>query len=98
MEDYRGITLLNSIYKVYAMVVERRLGREMEEKELPDSQAGFRKGRGIVNRELQRERGGVFAFFVDLRVVFDSMDREKLWKALKEKGVSEGLRERLKEI
>lgn len=65
--------------------MERRLGREMEEKEmLPDNQAGFRKDRGIldniyvlnyvINRELQRKKEGVYAFFVDLRAA-DSVDR-----------------------
>lgn len=81
MENYRSVTLLNSIYarsKVYAMVVERRLKKEMEEREmLPDGQVEFRRGRGtinniyvlncVVNRELQQEGGGVYAFFVDLR-------------------------------
>lgn len=72
VEDYRGVTLLNTMYKVYTMV-ERRLEEEMEEKRmLPDSQAGFRRGRGtmdnvyvlncVVNKELQEERGEVDAF------------------------------------
>lgn len=35
---------------------------------------------------------------MDLRVAVDSVDRGKLWEALKERGVSEELRERLREI
>lgn len=72
VEDYRGVTLLNTMYKVYTMV-ERTLEEEMEEKRmLPYSQAGFRRGRGtmdnvyvlncVVNKELQEERGKVDAF------------------------------------
>lgn len=30
VEDYRGITLATSAYKVYAMVLRERLGREVE--------------------------------------------------------------------
>ncbi|KAH0816889.1 hypothetical protein GEV33_005903 [Tenebrio molitor] len=46
-ENYRGITLLNTGYKLYASVLSERMKREIEEKGvLPDSQAGFRKGRG----------------------------------------------------
>jgi hypothetical protein len=46
----RGITLLNTAYKVYAMIVEERLMKEMNERGvLPDGQAGFRKGRGTMD-------------------------------------------------
>ncbi|KAH0814154.1 hypothetical protein GEV33_008637 [Tenebrio molitor] len=48
--NYRGITLLNTAYKVYAMMVEERLMKEMNERgALPDGQAGFRKGRGTMD-------------------------------------------------
>lgn len=52
----------------------------------------------VVNRVLQRKRGRMYAFFVDHRTTFDSVDREKLWKALKEKGMSKKLRERIRKI
>jgi hypothetical protein len=45
-------TLLNTGYKLYASVLSERMKREIEEKGvLPDSQAGFRKGRGTVDNE-----------------------------------------------
>lgn len=31
VEDYKGITLTTSAYKIYAMVLGERLGREVEE-------------------------------------------------------------------
>ena len=50
IENYRGITLLNSACKVYAMVLTERLRKEIEDKEiLPESQAGFRKGRSTMD-------------------------------------------------
>jgi hypothetical protein len=50
VSNYRGITLLNTAYKVYAMIGEERLMKEMNERGvLPDRQAGFRKGRGTMD-------------------------------------------------
>jgi hypothetical protein len=46
-ENYLGITLLNTGYKLYPSVLSERMKREVEEKRMvPDSQAGFRKRRG----------------------------------------------------
>ena len=66
--------------------------------ELPDVQAGFRKGRGtrdqIANicwiikkaREFQKN-----IFFIDYIKVSDCMDHKKLWKILKEIGIPDTL-------
>ena len=66
--------------------------------ELPDVQAGFRKGRGprdqIANicwiiekaREFQKN-----ICFIDYVKTFDSMDQNKLWKILKEMGIPDHL-------
>ena len=64
-------------------------------RELPDVQAGFRKGRGtrdqITNihwiikkaREFQKN---IYFCFVDYAKAFDCMDHNKLWKIVKEMG------------
>jgi hypothetical protein len=64
--------------------------------ELPDVQAGFRKGRGtrdqIANihwimekaREFQKN---IYFCFIDYAKVFDCVDHNKLWKILKEMGI-----------
>ena len=66
--------------------------------ELPDIQAGFRKGRGtrdqIANicwiiekaREFQKN-----ICFIDYEKAFDSVDHNKLWKILKEMGIPDHL-------
>ena len=48
--NYRGIAIGNVIYKILAMVVNKRLLNEVEEKEiLPDTQNGFRRERSTVD-------------------------------------------------
>ena len=68
--------------------------------ELPDVQACFRKGRGtrdqIANirwiikkaREFQKN---IYFYIIDYAKAFDCMDHNKLWKILKEMGISEHL-------
>ena len=68
--------------------------------ELPDVQAGFRKARGtkdqIANilwiiekaREFQKN---IYFSFIDYAKVFDCVDHNKLWKALKEMGIPDHL-------
>ena len=67
--------------------------------ELPDVQAGFRKGRGkrdqIANIwwiiEKAREFRKTLFCFIDYAKAFDCVDHKKLWKILKEMGISEHL-------
>ena len=68
--------------------------------ELPDDQAGFRKGRGtidqIVNPRWIIEKAREFQInnylcFIDYAKAFDCVDHNKLWKILKEMGISDHL-------
>ena len=68
--------------------------------ELPDVQAGFRKGRGtrdqIANirwimekaREFQKT---IYFCFIDYAKAFNCVDQNKLWKILKETGIPDHL-------
>ena len=68
--------------------------------ELPDVQAGFRKGRRIRDqianihwiiekvREFQRN---IYFCFIDYAKDFDCVDHHKLWKILKEMGIPDHL-------
>ena len=68
-------------------------------RELPDVQAGFRKGRGtrdqiardqishwIIEKARESQRN-VYLCFSSYAKAFDCVDRNKLWKTLKEMGV-----------
>lgn len=52
----------------------------------------------LVNRQLERKGGMVVATFVDLKVAFDSVDREVLMESMKERGIREELRKRIEEV
>ena len=68
--------------------------------ELPDVQAGFRKGRGtkdqitnicqIIKRAREFQRN-IYFCFVDYAKAFDCVDHSKLWKILKEMGIPDHL-------
>ena len=69
-------------------------------RELPDIQAGFRKGRGIRGQianicwimEKAREFQKNICFcFIDYAKAFDCVDHKKLWKILKEMGIPDHL-------
>ena len=75
-------------------ILQARL-QQYVNRELPDVQAGFRKGRGtrdqIANirwiikkaREFQKN---IYFCFIDYTKAFDCVDHNKLWKILKEMG------------
>ena len=68
--------------------------------ELPDVQAGFRKGRGtrdqianirwIIEKAREVQKKHQFCF-IDYTKAFDCVDHNKLWKILKEMGIPENL-------
>ena len=68
--------------------------------ELPDVQAGFRKGRGTRDQisnilwimEKAREfQKNIYFCFIDYAKAFDCVDHNKLWKILKEMGMPDYL-------
>jgi len=49
VKNYRWITIMPTLYKIYAVVLER-LREEVEEKGLvPQNQTGFRRGMGAID-------------------------------------------------
>ena len=85
--------------KVMLKILQARIQQYMNQ-ELPDVQAGFRKGRGtrdqIANihwiieksREFQKN---IYFCFIDYAKAFDCVDHNKLWKILKEVGIPDHL-------
>ena len=90
--DYRTIALISHASKVMPKILQARLQQYVNH-ELPDVQAGFRKGRGTRDqidntrwimekaREFQKK---VCFCFIDYAKSFDCVGHNKLWKILRD--------------
>uniref|UniRef100_A0A4W2DAL6 RNA-directed DNA polymerase n=1 Tax=Bos indicus x Bos taurus TaxID=30522 RepID=A0A4W2DAL6_BOBOX len=97
--NYCTTALISHASKVMLKILQARL-QQYGNHELPDVQAGFRKGRGtrdqIANirwimekaREFQKN---IYFCFIDYAKAFDCVDHNKLWEILKEMGIPEHL-------
>ena len=93
------IALISHASKVMLKILQARL-QQYVNCELPDVQAGFRKGRGTRDltaniywiiekaREFQKN---IYFCFIDYAKAFECMDHNKLWKILKEMGIADHL-------
>ena len=93
------IALISHASKVMLKILQARLQQYMN-RELPDVQSGFRKGRGtrdqIANirwiiektREFQKN---IYFWLIDYAKAFDCVDHNKLRKILKEMGIPDRL-------
>ena len=97
-DNYRGISLLNIVSKLYSSVINERLSQFCEENDsIPESQAGFRKGYStidniftlqcLVQKYLTKQGGRFYTLFVDFSKAFDCVDRMKLLFVMLRKGV-----------
>ena len=81
--NYHTMALISNASKVMLTILQARLQQYMN-CELPDVQAGFRKGRGTRD-QIANIR------FIDYAKAFDCVDHNKLWKILKEMGLPDHL-------
>ena len=90
-DNYRRISLLAIAGKILARVLLNRLIVHLELGLLPESQCGFRVGRGTVDmifaaRQLQEkcqeQCDDLFITFIDLTKVFDTVCRDGLWQIM----------------
>ena len=89
--NYRTIALISDASKVMIKILQARLQQYMN-RELPDVQAGVRKGRGardqianicwIIEKAREFQKNTYFCF-IDYVKAFHCVDHNKLWKILK---------------
>ena len=97
--NYHTIALISHASKVMLKILQVRLQQDMNH-ELPDVQAGFRKGRGtsgqianifwIIKKAREFQENIYFCFF-DYSKAFDHVSHNKLWEILQEMGISDHL-------
>ena len=88
--SYHTIALISHTSKVMVKILQARL-QQYVTRELPDVQAGFRKGRRTrdqtANIRWIMEKGrefqkNIYFCFIDYAKAFDCVDHNKLWKIL----------------
>jgi len=97
--NYCTIALTSHASKIMLKILKVSLPQCVN-RELPDVQAGFTKGRGtrdkianihwIIEKAREFQRSIYFCFTVYAKV-FDCVDHNKLWKFLKEMGIPDHL-------
>ena len=80
-------------------ILQARLQKYVN-RELPDAQAGFRKGRGTrdqiakirwIVKKAREFQKNIYFCFIDYAKAFDCVDHNKLWKILKDVGILDHL-------
>ena len=97
--NYHTIALISHASKVILKILQARLQQNVN-RELPDVQAGFRKGRRTRDKianicwiiEKAKEfHKNIYFCFIDCPKDSDFVDHNKLWKILKEMGIPDHL-------
>ena len=95
ISNYRPISLLNNIYKLFTKIITNRITRTLDENQ-PREQAGFRKGFSTVdhlhavNQLIEKcveYKIPLVAAFVDYNKAFDSVEISDVLEALHEQGI-----------
>ena len=97
--NYRSIALISHTSKVMLKILQARL-QQYVNRELPNVQAGFRKGRGtrdqtanicwIIDKAREFQKN-IYFCFIDYAKALVCVDHKKLWKILQEMGMSDHL-------
>ena len=97
--NYHTLALISQASKVMLKILQARL-QQYVNREHPDVQAGFRKGRGtriqIANicwiiKKAKEFQENIYFCFIEYAKAFDCVDHNKLWKILEEMGIPDHL-------
>jgi len=92
-ENYRGITLLPTGYKLFGNIIKNRLNEHMED-EMVEEQRGFRKGRSCtdaiftVQQIIEKRKGHnlpLILLFIDHEKAYNNVNRDTPWEMMDNK-------------
>ena len=95
-DNYHGISLLSIAGKILARVILNRIIKHLVDDIYPESQCGFRSGRGTIDmifslrqvaEKVREKNQELYMVFVDVTKAFDTVNRQALWKVLKKLGI-----------
>ena len=99
-DNHRGISLLSIAGKILARLILNRIIKHLVDKVCPESQCGFRSGRGTVDmifslrqvaEKVREKNQELYMVFVDLTKAFDTVNRDALWQVLRRLGIPENM-------
>ena len=105
--NYRGISLLSIAGKIFSRFMLYRLISDVTGDVIPESQSGFRAGRGTVDmifslRQIQekciKQQRPLYILFVDFTKAFDTVGRDGLWQLLGKYGCPEHFVKMIREV
>ena len=97
--NYCTFALISHANKILLKILQAKLQKNVN-CEPPDIQDGFRKGRGTRNqianihwiiKKVREFQKNIYFCFIDYVKAFNCLDHNKLWKILKEMGISDQL-------
>ena len=99
-DNHRGISLLSIAGKILARLILNRIMKHLVDDIYPESQCGFRAGRGTVDmifslrqvaEKVREKNEELYMVFIDLTKAFDTVNRDALWKVLKKLGIPDNM-------
>ena len=97
VENYRGITLLSVVDKLFISILNTRLNEWAEKNHIyVEAQSGFRKGMSTVDNifvlhslitRCVNEKKKLYSAFIDFKKAFDFVVKDVLWFKLVKSGV-----------
>lgn len=93
--NYRGIALLDTVYKIASTLIKQRI-EPYAERIIGDYQGGFRKNRSTVDQifllkqimqNCYEYKIPLYVLFIDFQKAYDSIVRKKLYEAMKDLGI-----------
>lgn len=106
LNNYRPISLMTNMYKIFSKLILNRLARPLDEQQ-PREQAGFRKNYSTIDHihvvtqvieKVKEYRKTLYICFIDYTKAFDSLKHDAIWTSLAVQGVEQQYIELLRNL